>query len=504
MKKIRPYLPIMVLGLCMFSCQKQEKQSSKSDVHPINYIPEVVISSDSVVSIPADQYTRIVNTLRAGDTVNQQSGRIAPNDGTTAKDPIFSGATLQVTSINNTNYSFLATAQYPNTTVNWYFWEDNGRKVYLGTTGVSNGSASLTFTQPMSCGHVYNVEAETYSYDPTTGTTELTSYVSTSNAVPIKTFTSAGFGNEADGADIKITDINGNGLPDVLLMANDDPAGPNTFYYKFLMDLNANGQPAYETSVKSKPNGMNDAEGSGAAIGDIDKNGVPDLVLMAYDAPSGLNNFRYLIGWNLNANGDVASWSNVITVQGVNDNASGAGIALGDIDNNGTLDMVLMAVEGAVNSPSYYGRVRVGFNLSNTGIATWRSGYQTIGGNGSLAQGGSIDLGVLRSNGNMELVGTYIDHPGSGINNSFWTKITQITAVGDLNGIAPGQYTKILSQQAQDGGVAIGDINKDGKKDFIHMLYDNPSGVNSFRYVISFGINIPNATYFYPDGYGCY
>ena len=40
--------------------------------------------------------------------------------------------------------------------------------------------------------------------------------------------------------------------------------------------------------------------GAGLAIADINRNGVPDMVLMAYDGPARANNFRYKIGWDVN------------------------------------------------------------------------------------------------------------------------------------------------------------------------------------------------------------
>lgn len=44
-------------------------------------------------------------------------------------------------------------------------------------------------------------------------------------------------------------------------------------------------------------------QGAGIAIGNIDNNPMPDVVIMAYDNPAGANSFRYRIGWNLNRDG---------------------------------------------------------------------------------------------------------------------------------------------------------------------------------------------------------
>jgi len=55
---------------------------------------------------------------------------------------------------------------------------------------------------------------------------------------------------------------------------------------------------------------------------------------MAYDNPGGQNNFRYKIGWNLDANGIASSWSFLTMVDGLGWEGQGAGIAIHNLDGN--------------------------------------------------------------------------------------------------------------------------------------------------------------------------
>lgn len=86
-------------------------------------------------------------------------------------------------------------------------------------------------------------------------------------------------------------------------------------------------------------------DGAGIDICDINKNGTPDLLMMVYDAPEGENSFRYQIAFDLQSNGNYLSLSPVYEVPGLGHDGDGAGVAVGDIDNNGTLDILFMALD---------------------------------------------------------------------------------------------------------------------------------------------------------------
>ena len=219
----------------------------------------------------------------------------------------------------------------------------------------------------------------------------------------------SGLGHINQGAGVAIGDIDKNGRPDMILMGIDNPKGKNNFWYKVLYDIDENGYYSKESSILSisaegwensggdialcdlnnngildmvllctdkpttagrayrwyyvaydlKPDGHYNSlsslntldelgffyDGAGIDICDIDKNGTPDLLMMVYDAPEGENSFRYQIAFDLQSNGNYLSLSPVYEVPGLGHDGDGAGVAVGDIDNNGTLDILFMALD---------------------------------------------------------------------------------------------------------------------------------------------------------------
>lgn len=219
----------------------------------------------------------------------------------------------------------------------------------------------------------------------------------------------SGLGHINQGAGVAIGDIDKNGRPDMILMGIDNPKGKNNFWYKVLYDIDENGYYSKESSILSisaegwensggdialcdlnnngildmvllctdkpttagrayrwyyvaydlKPDGHYNSlsslntweelgffyDGAGIDICDINKNGTPDLLMMVYDAPEGENSFRYQIAFDLQSNGNYLSLSPVYEVPGLGHDGDGAGVAVGDIDNNGTLDILFMALD---------------------------------------------------------------------------------------------------------------------------------------------------------------
>ena len=219
----------------------------------------------------------------------------------------------------------------------------------------------------------------------------------------------SGLGHINQGAGVAIGDIDKNGRPDMILMGIDNPKGKNNFWYKVLYDIDENGYYSKESSIHSisaegwinsvgdialcdlnnngildmvllctdkpttagrayrwyyvaydlKPDGHYNSlsslntldelgffyDGAGIDICDINKNGTPDLLMMVYDAPEGENSFRYQIAFDLQSNGNYLSLSPVYEVPGLGHDGDGAGVAVGDIDNNGTLDILFMALD---------------------------------------------------------------------------------------------------------------------------------------------------------------
>jgi len=233
-------------------------------------------------------------------------------------------------------------------------------------------------------------------------------------------FQVSGVGSEAQGAGIAFVNLDSNSRPEIVLMAYDNTYGTKYFRYKIGWNVSTSGVASSWSPVYQVASVGSEARGAGIAIVNLDSNPRPEMILMSYNDASGTKVFRYKIGWNVSTSGVASSWSPVYQVAGVGSDAQGAGIAIANLDSNPLPDMILMAENSPLGGGLF--RYKIGWNVNTSGVASSLSPmYQ--GGLGSDAQTQGADL-------------------------------------------------------------AIYDINGDGKQDMVLMAYDNPVGLNYFRYMI--------------------
>ena len=157
-------------------------------------------------------------------------------------------------------------------------------------------------------------------------------------------------------------------------MAYDAPAGANNFRYRVGMNLDANGNAASWGNIVEVGGVGWEGQGAGITFTNLDNNPRPEMLLMAYDNPSGPNTFRYRVGWNVDAAGNAASWAPYITVPGVGNEGAGADLDVADLDQNGRPDLILLAYDDP-SGPNGY-RYRIGWNLDGAGATgDWQDGY---------------------------------------------------------------------------------------------------------------------------------
>ena len=120
-------------------------------------------------------------------------------------------------------------------------------------------------------------------------------------------------GGSAASVAVKIADIDGNGMLDWLLMGTDSVA--NELHYMIGWNLDASGVPESWSEIKTSPQISGAAAGGSAAATDLNGNGTLDLLLLAVDNAE-RHNFHYIIGWDLDVSGDPVNWSSVQEEQG--------------------------------------------------------------------------------------------------------------------------------------------------------------------------------------------
>lgn len=295
-----------------------------------------------------------------------------------------------------------------------------------------------------------------------------------------------GVGQNGEGAGVLTANINSNSIPDIVLMAYDAPSGPNQFTYQVGFDLDASGNPTSWSNVKVISGAGDYGAGADISVGDIDRNGVQDLILMAVDNPSGPNYFRYKVGFNINSNGDAASWSSLLSSPGLGDIGEGAGASIVDMDNNGILDIVLMAYD-APSGPNLI-RYKVGYNLSTSGVATSWSTPVALTGMGDYGDGAGIAFTDVDNNGTRDIIlMVYDDATGA---NFFRYRVgLSVNSAGVPQTWLPDQVIPGLGDIGEGAGLSVRDIDGNGVKDLIFMAYDGTVGTNKFVYKIGFNLN---------------
>lgn len=298
-----------------------------------------------------------------------------------------------------------------------------------------------------------------------------------------------GVGSIGDGAGVAFADLDNNPRPDMILMAYDAPSGANQFRYRVGLNVDAAGQTRQWSAPIAIPGVGHLGEGAGLTVTNLDNNPRPDLIFMAYDSPSGANTFRYKVGRNVDQNGRAQAWSNTITVPGVGHLGEGAALAVTNLDNDPRPDLVLMAIDSP-NGPNEF-RYKVAYNLRADGKPTRVGRTLVAQGVGDLADGGGATLANIDSNPRPDLVLMAYDDP-TGAN-------TYRYRVGynlDANGVPlrwgnmvqhPGQ-----GHDAEGAGLAARDLNGDGRMDLVMMSYDDSRGGNTFRYRVVPSLGAPS------------
>jgi galactose oxidase-like protein len=164
---------------------------------------------------------------------------------------------------------------------------------------------------------------------------------------------------ESQGADCAVADVDGDGAPELVLLVADNPVGPNLGLYRtaaLAADGTASGWSPW-VAVPDWVGGEN--AGAGLAVGDLDGDGSPELVVLVVDATAGKNDAHYSVGWRLDDRGRPADgwgpWQRV--PDWVFHENQGGAVTLADLDGDGALDLVVLAVDNPVGQNAGFVRV---------------------------------------------------------------------------------------------------------------------------------------------------
>lgn len=224
-------------------------------------------------------------------------------------------------------------------------------------------------------------------------------------------------------------------------------------------------------------------QGTGVAIGDIDKNGRPDMILMGIDNPKGKNNFWYKVLYDIDENGYYSKESSILSISAEGWENSGGDIALCDLNNNGILDMVLLCTDKPTTAGRAYRWYYVAYDLKPDGHYNSLSSLNTLDELGFFYDGAGIDICDINKNGTPDLLMMVYDAPEG--ENSFRYQIAfDLQSNGNYLSLSPVYEVPGLGHDGDGAGVAVGDIDNNGTLDILFMALDAPSGKDKFVYEI--------------------
>ncbi|MEM9561346.1 MAG: hypothetical protein AAGA93_01930, partial [Actinomycetota bacterium] len=229
-----------------------------------------------------------------------------------------------------------------------------------------------------------------------------------------------------------VGDVDGDGVPDVVVGANGDDDGGADRGAAYVLFLNADGTVRAEQKVSDTAGGfgatLDDNDNVGEAVtgpGDIDGDGTPDLAIGAYGDDDGGADRGAAYVLFLNANGTVKGEQKISDTAGGltttfddSDWFGGSVGAIGDLDGDGVNDL-LVGVPGADDGGSQRGAVEV-LLLRSDGTVKTSSRISDTSGNLATALddgdwfGISVSgLGDLDGNGTIDIaVGASYDDDG--------------------------------------------------------------------------------------------
>ena len=187
------------------------------------------------------------------------------------------------------------------------------------------------------------------------------------------------FGDETPAADVALADLNKNGRPDLIIFHIDNPDKANREWYRIGWDIDPSGTNVKWDSHLAIPVGIpgfvgEETQGGGIGVGDINRNGIPDLVVFHIDHADGGNVGYYKIGWDFTNTGDL-TWDKSSNVDnpyrvegGFGGESQGGDILVTDLNNNGIPDFVVVNIDHPDSGNIVY--YRIGWDVSKEGVVS--------------------------------------------------------------------------------------------------------------------------------------
>ncbi len=305
------------------------------------------------------------------------------------------------------------------------------------------------------------------------------------------------FSFDNEGGNVAAADLTGTGAQDLLVITVDHPGGqPNRGIFRVghAMDGQGNVTGGWTPWIDVPDWFSFENQGVGAAIFDVDKDGKQDLLVFMIDHPQGGNQGFYRIGKQLDVNGNInGGWGPWIPIPDWFswENQFG-GIAVADLDGNGNPELIVMMIDDPPGQNR--GLYRIGRNLdANANVTGGWTPWIDVGPIPPPPppldqptwfswenQGAGVAVTDVDGDGKLDLLVFMIDDAVDQ-NQAFYKIGSQL----DINGnVAQWSLWRGVPSwfawENEGGGIATTTLN--GTPGMISMMVDNPDGQNAGYY----------------------